>query len=123
MEIIGRVVKVLPMEQGVSSRGEWKKQTVVIEYMNGDYKQILALENMKDADKFAKLKVDKSYKFFFNVRSNEYNGRYFTSAYCYSVDHLGQQAPAPAPAPATQAAAPAPAPVPAKNEGDDDLPF
>lgn len=141
MEIKGKVVAVLPMNSGRGKNGEWKSQTVVIEYMSGQYPEKLALTNMKNADDFAKLSVGSEYTFGVNPRSREYNSRWYTEVMCYNwkfeadarTASLGVQPvqPAqpqvaatpvaqPAPAPQTQAA---PQTQTQSDAGSDDLPF
>lgn len=101
LEIKGKVDAVLPMVSGTSANGEWKRQTVVIEYQDGSYTRKLALENAKKADEFAKLNVGDEGVFKCNTpTSREFNGRWYTSVTCWSwtID-APQEAPAPVVAP------------------------
>lgn len=82
-QIEGNVIKVLPMLSGSSANGEWKRQIVVIEYMDGSYSNTLALENSKNADAFSQLVVGRGYKFSCKATSREYNDRWFTSVTCF----------------------------------------
>lgn len=97
LEIKGKVDAVLPMVSGTSANGEWKRQTVVIEFQDGSYTRKLAIENAKKADEFAKLNVGDEGVFKCNTpTSREYNGRWYTSVTCWSwtID-TPQEAPAP----------------------------
>lgn len=100
MELRGKVVKVLPLAQGESSKGTWKRATVVIEYTDGKYPATLALDNVTDADSFAALQVGDFVNVRFAVSSREYNGKWYTSAKCFwFAKDIGQttaQSPAPA---------------------------
>lgn len=80
-EVKGKVVAVPPAQTGMSQRGPWIRQTVVIEYENGRYNQKLALEcsNAK-AEDFGKLRVGQIVTVNYDVTSREYNGKYFTAA-------------------------------------------
>ena len=86
MKIKARVTAVLKMESGVSKRTgeEWKSQTIIVEYINGEYPEKLALKNMKRAEEFAKIPVGATGEFSFSPKSNEYNGRWYTQVDCYA---------------------------------------
>ena len=123
MEITGRISKVLPLQQGTSARGPWSKATIVIEYQSGNYTNLLALENMSKAEEFAALPVGAEFKFWFDVTSREYQGRYYTQCTCFSwqADGAGQ-APASSPAAPQAAAAPQATAAP-QTAGSEDLPY
>ena len=91
MEITGRIKKVLPLIEGTSQRGPWKKAIIEIEYQSGNYTNMLALENMAKADEFASLPVGAEFKFWFDPVSREYNGRYYTQCNCFNWQAVGQQ--------------------------------
>lgn len=93
MEIKGKVVANLGVWKGTSKAGkEWAKATVVIEY--GDqYPKKVALDNMKNAEDFAKLAVGTEGTFHIEVESREFNGRWYTSVNCWKWETT-QQAPA-----------------------------
>lgn len=87
-EIEGKVIAKLPIVSGVSAKGEWKKATVILEFMDGEYPSKLALENMKKADDFNNIAVGSNVKVKFSVSSRENNGRYYTGANCVSWEVL-----------------------------------
>lgn len=84
MEIKGKVLAVLDMESGNGKNGEWKRQTIVIEYESGNYMTKLALSNMSNADSFAKIKVGDTGTFMVDPKSKEYKGRWYTEVNCYN---------------------------------------
>lgn len=87
MDIKGKVKQVLPMLGGTTAKGEWKRQVVVVEYVDGQYTSTVALENTKKADEFAKLSVGDECTFKCNMpTSREYNGRWYTSVNCWGWD-------------------------------------
>lgn len=99
MEIKGKVVANLGLQKGTSKAGkEWAKSTVVIEY--GDqYPKKIALDNMKNAEEFAKLAVGTEGVFHIEVESREFNNRWYTSVNCWkwevaTLTQQPQQAPA-----------------------------
>lgn len=127
MEIKGKVVANLGLQKGTSKAGkEWAKSTVVIEY--GDqYPKKIALDNMKNAEEFAKLAVGTEGVFHIEVESREFNERWYTSVNCWKweVATLTQQ---PQQAPAQQGweqmyKQPQAQPQTPKDDMGNDLPF
>lgn len=96
MEIKGKVVANLGLQKGTSKAGkEWAKSTVVIEY--GDqYPKKIVLDNLKNAEEFAKLAVGTEGVFHIEVESREFNGRWYTSASCWKWETTQQPQQAPA---------------------------
>lgn len=111
MEIKGRVVANLGVQNGTSKAGKnWAKATVVVEY--GDqYPKKIALDNMKNADSFGALAIGTEGTFHIEVESREFNGRWYTSVNCWKWE-VAQ--------PATQQPAPQQPTAPSEEDG---LPF
>lgn len=122
MEIKGKVIEKLPLQSGTSSRGEWKKATIVVEIPDGQYGIKLALDNLKDADAFDKIAVGSEGTFNVNVSSRKSNdGRWFTSCTCWRWEIEGGSGQAPTPQ-----AQPTPQPTATAEptaKADDDMPF
>lgn len=114
MEIKGKVIEKLPLQSGTSSRGEWKKATIVVEIPDGQYTTKLALDNLKEADAFDKIAVGSEGTFNVNVSSRKVNDKWFTSCTCWRWEIEGGSEPTMQPQQAPQVA-----PV----ESDDDRPF
>lgn len=123
MEIKGKVIEKLPLQSGTSSRGEWKKATIVVEIPDGQYTTKLALDNLKEADAFDKIVVGLEGTFNVNVSSRKSNdGRWFTSCTCWRWEIEGGSVQAPQ----TQVAQPTPQPTTTAEptaKADDDMPF
>lgn len=98
MEIKGKVIQILPIQEGVSKNNKsWKKATIVVEYGdNPQYPKKVALDNMKNADSFAALAVGTEGVFHIEVESREFNGRWYTSASCWKWEATQQPQQAPA---------------------------
>lgn len=93
MKIVGKVIQVLPMAQGVSKQGaEWKKASVIIE-TGGNYPHKVKISNFRKADEFAALKVGTTYEFDIDVESKEYKGSWFTDVSSWSWSEQGATAP------------------------------
>ena len=124
MDIKGVVKAVLPLQSGTSAKGEWKRQTVVVEFKDGDYTSCVALDNVKKAEEFGKLNIGDECTFKCNTpTSREYNGRWYTSVNCWGWDVENkaeveqEQEPMPEPTPQPTATAEPTA------KADDDMPF
>jgi hypothetical protein len=95
MEITGKVVQILPIEQGVSkSTGNpWQKATVIVEYQEGTYTRKVALSNMKKATELSQVKLGGDYTFSITPESRESNGKWFTSISTWLWKEVSMQAP------------------------------
>lgn len=142
MDVKGRVIQVLPLQEGISKNNKaWSKASIVVE-TEGQYPKKIAMDNLKNAEEFGKLAPGTVGTFHIEVESREFNGRWYTSVNCYKWEVASpypqqQQQPygqAPSypvnPQSATptldamgvQGYQPMPQSAPATN-GDDDLPF
>lgn len=84
MEFKGKVTAVPAPERGVSQRGPWVRQTIVVEYESGQYPKSIALQNMKDAEKFGQIQIGQTGTFQVDFKTREYNGKFFTDINCWS---------------------------------------
>lgn len=134
MELIGKIIAVLPAREGTSARGtEWKSQDYVLETQEQYPKRCCF--NVFGADRIASfnIQVGETLSVSFDIDAHEYQGRWFNSIRAWKVDRVDLNAAATAPNPAapyTQAAPISPAPAneapfpPAQESGsEDDLPF
>ncbi len=129
MEFQGTVFKIMPETKGVSQRGEWQRQDVIFEYMDGAYMRKLAITFFNKPADVQILKVGESYNVSFNVESREYQDRWYTDVRAWRVTPASATAPsAEVPMPQQSYAQPmatAQPAAPAANPADevDDLPF
>lgn len=143
MEIIGKLMQILPKQSGESARGTWVRGGFVIETQE-QYPKMVAF-TMFGEDKAAMIEsipVGTQINVHFSPESREFQGRWYTDLRCFRIDTFvpaqsqpaGNYQAAAQPATAPQAPAPAqPAPdfasAPAQPAGDsqmavdDDLPF
>lgn len=139
MEIVGKIIQVLPLQSGTSSRtgNSWQVQSYVLETQE-QYPRKVCFEIFgEDKIKNNPCNIDDLVTVSFDIESREFNGRWYTSIRAWRVqqgDMTSAQPAAAAPQPAATAAAPAAAPqaAPAANtqvfdaSADDesgDLPF
>ena len=129
LELEGTIRQKLGVQSGVSARGTWAKQEFVLEFPDGNFTSqacFIAFGQDKVAE-LDKYQVGDRVKVSFNLKSREYNGRWYNDLQVWRIAPAGAAAPAPAPAPAAQAPAyEAPAPtladMPAETQ-EDDMPF
>ena len=87
-KVTGEIIDILPTESGTSKAGkEWKKLTFAID-TNEQYNNILAFEVFGDekVENFLKYnKLGKTVDVEFNVSSNKWKDRYFTTASAWKI--------------------------------------
>ena len=137
LEIEGTLAQKLPVQSGSSARGPWTKQEFILEFPDGNFtaKACFTAWGQEKVQDLGKYQVGDKVKVSFNLKSREYNGRWYNDLQIWKIAPAGAQPaapvqqPAPQAKPAPQAAAwqQAPAPtledMPADSEGAEDLPF
>ena len=137
LELEGTLRQKLGVQQGTSARGQWAKQEFVLEYPDGNYTSqacftAFGQDKVAELDKY---QAGDRVKVSFNIKSREYNGRWYTDLQIWRIAPAGAEAAA-APVHAAPTAAPVyasapvsdiPAPtlddMPAESAEADDLPF
>ena len=89
MDIKGKITKVLPVQAGTSKAGkEWKKLLFIVE-TEDEYNNLYCFEvfGEEKVDNFIKYnKVGQTVTVAFNVSTNEWQGKYFTSLSAWRID-------------------------------------
>ena len=142
MEIVGKIIQVLPAQEGVGRNGNpWKVQPYVLETLDQYPRKVHFEVFGEDRIKQNPCELDQLVTVSFDIESREFNGRWYTSIRAWRIQQgdvtqpaAGAQPAAPA-APAAAAAPAQPAAAsqePAANvdpfdasagEGTSDLPF
>lgn len=135
LELEGTIRQKLAAQSGVSARGAWAKQEFILEYPDGNFTSqacLLAFGQDK-VQELQKYQVGDRVKVSFNIKSREYNGRWYTDVQIWRIAPAGQAtSPSqvgdlPAAAPAAPAYQQAPPPsiddMPAEGPETEDLPF
>ena len=136
LEIEGTLAQKLPVQSGNSARGPWTKQEFILEFPDGNFtaKACFTAWGQEKVQDLGKYQVGDKVKVSFNLKSREYNGRWYNDLQIWKIAPAGAQPAAPAqPAPQARPAAQAPAypqapaptleDMPADTEGAEDLPF
>ena len=139
MEIVGKIIQVLPPQEGVGRNGNpWKLQGYVLETVENYPRKVHFEVFGEDRIKANPCELDQLVTVSFDIESREFNGRWYTSIRAWKIQQgdttqaAAPVAPAAAPvaaAPAAPAAPDAPAapanvdPFDASADGTSDLPF
>ncbi len=138
MEIEGRIINVLPKQEGVSSRtgNHWASQEYVIETHENYPKKCCFRVFGEDRIAAMNIQAGEELRVSFDIDAREYQGRWYNSVNAWKVDRIdpaaaqaAQPGAQPAPMPpfgAPQPAAPfgeKPAAQTSDAASDDDLPF
>lgn len=124
MEVIGKIIQVLPPQSGTSQAGnQWKKQEYVLETEDA-YPRKIHFDFFGDrVDQFP-LTLNDRIRLNFDIESREYNGRWYTNIRGWKAEKIdATQQPVAAPQPTAQPAAPAAVPDFTQSSDSDDLPF
>lgn len=113
-EIKGKIVAKPAAVTGVGQRGPWGKQTIVVEYLDGQYTKKIALDNTAKYEEFGKLQIGQEITAKFSVESREYNGKWYTNVSCFKWEVTGG---------AQSQSVAAPVETPAEEPAPGDLPF
>lgn len=122
MEIKGRIIHVLPLQEGVSKAGNpWKKQEYVLETTDQYPKKVCFDLFGEKADQY-RAEIGDDVTLSFDIESREYNGRWFTSIRGWKLEKnvAGEAVPPMADVAPMVSDIP---PFPAAADNNDDLPF
>lgn len=133
LELEGTLRKKMDVLSGTSARGQWAKQEFILEFPDGNFtaQACFTAWGQEKVQELAKYQEGNRVKVSFNIKSREYNGRWYNDLQIWRIAPAGEVQPAaPTPAAYAPAAAPSypqpPAPsledMPADNPADD-LPF
>ena len=97
MEVTGKITKVLEKQSGVSkAEKEWTKLSFILEtseaYNNLYCFEVFGTEKVEQFEKYNK--VGQEVKVDFNVSTNEWNGKYFTSLQAWRIFKADAEQPA-----------------------------
>lgn len=128
LELEGTLRQKLGVQSGTSARGQWAKQEFVLEFPDGNYSS-QACFTAFGQDKVAELEkyqAGDKVKVSFNLKSREYNGRWYNDLQMWRIVPAGEvptahTVPSAPAAPAYEAPAPTLDDMPS-DEGED-LPF
>ena len=119
MEISGKIIAILPLQQGDKKNGEkWFKQEYILE-VPGQYPKKVCFSLWGSKIDEYNLKENDQVTVHIDIESREYNGRWFTEVRAWKVEKQGVSAPTST----NQQRESDPVPQGMEAEESDDLPF
>ena len=97
MNVIGKLIKKLDRETGVSKAGKsFEKQSILVEQAGTEYNKEVAISFFGDKIKSLRdIEVGSDVNVSINLSSREYNGKYFHNIDGWFIAKLGQETVAP----------------------------
>ena len=112
MEVVGKIIQVLPAQEGVGRNGNpWKVQPYVLETLDQYPRKVHFEVFGEDRIKQNPCEIDQLVTVSFDIESREFNGRWYTSIRAWRIQQGDTTQAAAGPAPAAPAQ-PAPAVAP-----------
>ena len=120
MTLKGKIQRLLPLQQGVSQKGnQWQKVDFIVEESGAAYPDSLCITAFNDkVGELTDINPGDEVEVEFNCRVNEYNGRVYNSLSLFKIAKAAQQVNTPAPMPQQQ-----PFEQQQGPQNDDNLPF
>ena len=91
LEILGKIIELLPEKSGQSANGEWRKQEFILETEAQYPKKICFMVWGDKIDEF-KIQQGENLEVSIDVESREYNGRWYTDVKAWKVSRHGSDA-------------------------------
>jgi hypothetical protein len=85
LDITGKLIQLLPLQKGTSSRGEWSKQEFILETIEQFPKKVRILswgDKLKDIED---IQPNETITVSVNIESYEYNGRWYTDVKAWRI--------------------------------------
>ncbi|PCJ67243.1 MAG: hypothetical protein COA58_02695 [Bacteroidetes bacterium] len=87
--IEGKLLQVLDPQEGVSTRGAWKKQDFVLETADQYPKKICISCWNEKADELKNYQPNDAIKVSINIESREYNSKWYTDIKAWKLEKVG----------------------------------
>ena len=88
MELIAKLVQVLPLQTGQGKNGEWRKQDIIVE-TDGQYPKKVCISVWGDKIDENQLRIGNQLNISFDVESREYNGKWYTDCKAWKLSAAG----------------------------------
>ena len=103
MEVVGKIIQVLPAQEGVGRNGNpWKVQPYVLETVENYPRKVHFEVFGEDRIKANPCDIDQLVTVSFDIESREFNGRWYTDVRAWKVENGDTRAEGAAPAPAPE---------------------
>jgi hypothetical protein len=85
MQLIAKLVLLLPLQTGTGKNGQWKKQDIIVE-TEATYPKKVCVSVWGDKIDASQLQPGNQLKIDFDVESREYNGRWYTDVKAWKIE-------------------------------------
>ncbi len=85
MQLIGKLIQLLPLQTGTGKNGAWRKQDVIVE-TEGQYPKKVCISIWGDKINESQLQPGSQLKIDFDIESREYNGKWYTDVKAWKVE-------------------------------------
>lgn len=93
IQLIGTIVRVLPMQSGTKrDGGEWQKQDYLLSVEDERYDKKVCFQ-IFGAERIARMNIQENERIrvHLEIQANEYNGKFYNSIDCWKVDRNSVQ--------------------------------
>lgn len=87
MQLIAKLIEILPNKTGTSKNGEWKKQDIVVE-TEGQYPKKICFSTKAEKINLNQFQVGNFLKIDFDIESREYNGRWYNDLKAWKIEKV-----------------------------------
>jgi hypothetical protein len=127
LELIGKLIRTLPLQSGTSARGAWSKQDFILETQEAYPRKVCVSAWGDRVNELSTMAEGDTLKININLESREFNERWYTDVRAWRIEKqqpLAAAASSQAAPGAAPTGAPADDPFGGASEQDaDDLPF
>lgn len=88
MQIVAKLIQLLPLQTGSGKNGEWKKQDIIVE-TEGQYPKKICISIWGDKINKSQLVTGAMLRIDFDVESREYNSKWYTDVKAWKVERVG----------------------------------
>ena len=89
MELVAKLIQLLPLQTGQGKNGAWKKQELIVE-TEGNYPKKVCISVWGDKIDEKLLVIGNKLKIQFDVESREYNSRWYTDVKAWKIELDGE---------------------------------
>ena len=89
MELEGRIYSILELTKGTSAKGEWKKQSFVVETASDFPKKVCVTVWGAKVDALTSFSTGDKVSMTIEIESREFNGKWYTDVVARRVDRVG----------------------------------
>ena len=84
MNIIAKLTQLLPLQNGMSKNGQWRKQDIIVE-TEGQYPKKICISIWGDKINEKQLVIGNDLEISFELESREFNGRWYTDVKAWKI--------------------------------------